>query len=992
LAVAPQPVPREQLCFLLWPDIAEAAARRNLTVLLNQLRQALPSPDVILTHGDAILLDPSQVQSDTVAFAQAIALAVRRAELEPLAAAVNLYAGPFLHGFSLPASVEFDAWVTQERQHWERRYLDSLATLVDGYAASGAYTQAIAAAQRTLAVDELAEDMHRWLIQLYAASGDPAAALRQFERCVLALERELGVSPLPETRAVYNAVRAGEVPLRAGVKRVTLRAGRSSALIAPPVSTPAPQSTPAAPRTSLPAPPTPLIGRQDERAAAVALLADPAERLLTLVGTGGSGKTRLALQIAWDVADQFADGALFVGLASLRDPALVLQAIGLACGLAQPSPATLTQYLRDKQLLLVLDNCEHLLDAAPRIAGLLDSAPGLYVLATSRTALNVHGEHTFPVPPLPLPDLSPLPPLAELADVPAVALLLARTRALNPRFQLTADNAADLAAICMRLDGLPLAIELAAARLKLLAPRDLLRRLDRRLVLLTSGPRDLPERQQTLRATIDWSYRLLDTREQLWFERCGVFVGGWTLADAEALDERLRWPTAPPASESDARSNLIDILGALVDKNLVQMHTAKDGEPRFVMLETIRELALTCLRERGGDRDVAQAHAGYFLSLAEQASQQYYGPHVAEWAARTELAHDNLREALRWFLEQETGAEQALQLGSAMYRFWHLRGYYSEGLQWLERVLAKSTAIQAPMRAEVLSQAGFLASALGQIDQAISLFEACLALCQIVDAPSTKTAALNGLGIILDRQGDPRGLALQEEAATLARDLNNPPRLCAMLRAFANTLVTNGTHIERGIAVYEEALVVAREHKLNRSVALILAGLGSALTFTGEYTRAQPLLLEGLALQQELDDVPLMAWSFLFLGVLSYLQDDYLQARQYLTHSLAIVAKLGNLNSLPDTLEGIGGVAATQQQPVQAARLLGAAEALRESLKQIRAPVAQAYYDRILSSVRPQLPANELHDAWQAGRGLSAKQAIAEAEAFARGAGEGSAM
>jgi predicted ATPase/DNA-binding SARP family transcriptional activator len=986
LAVALQPVPREQLCFLLWPDIADAAARRNLTVLLNQLRQALPSPDVILTHGDAILLDTSQVQSDTVAFAEAIGFAAQRAELELLAAAVNLYTGSFLHGFSLPNSPEFDMWMAQERQHWGRRYLDTLAMLVDGYASSGAYTQAIAAAQRALAVDELAEDMHRWLIQLYAASGDRAAALRQFERCVLVLERELGVSPLPETRAVYNAVRAGEVPLRAGVKTDTLRAGRSSALAAPPAST-STQSTPAAPRTSLPTPPTPLIARRDERAAAAALLADPGVRLLTLVGAGGSGKTRLALQIAWDVAEQFADGALFVALASLRAPALVVPAIGLACGLAQPSPAALTQYLRDKQLLLVLDNCEHLLDAAPRIGGLLDSAPGLRVLATSRAALNVHGEQTFRVPPLPLPELSSLPPLAELADIPAVALLLARTRALNPRFQLTADNAADLAAICVRLDGLPLAIELAAARLKLLAPRDLLRRLDHRLPLLTTGTRDLPERQQTLRATIDWSYRLLDTREQLWFERCGVFVGGWTLADAQGLDERLRWPTTPPISEGDARSNLLDMFGALVDKSLVQMQTARDGEPRFVMLETIREHALTCLRERGGDRDVAQAHAGYFLTFAEQASQQYYGPQVAEWAARTDLAHDNLREALRWFLEQDTDAEQALRFGGAMYRFWHLRGYYSEGLQWLERVLAKSTAFANPTRAEMFSQAGFLASALGQIDQAIALFEDCLALCQLVDAPGTKTAALNGLGIIFDRQGDPRGLALLEEAAAQARELNNPARLCAMLRAYANALVTNGTQIERGIAVYAEALIVAREHKLNRSVALILAGLGSALTFTGEYTRAQPLLLEGLALQQELDDVPLMAWSYLFLGVLSYLQGESARARQYFSQNLAIVAKLGNLNSLPDTLEGTAGVA-TAQQPVLAARLLGAAEALRESLKLVRSPVAQAYYDRILASVRTQLPADELRDAWQAGRGLSAKQVIAEAEAFAAGEGE----
>jgi tetratricopeptide (TPR) repeat protein len=514
----------------------------------------------------------------------------------------------------------------------------------------------------------------------------------------------------------------------------------------------------------------------------------------------------------------------------------------------------------------------------------------------------------------------------------------------------------------------------------LLAPRDLQRRLERRLALLTTGSRDLPERQQTLRATIDWSYRLLDIAEQIWFERCSIFVGGWTLADAQALEQRLRWPAAPQPPAGDAGSNLPNLLAALVDKSLVQIHTAADGEARFVMLETIREYALACLHERGGERDLAQAHAAYFLAFAERASQHYLGPHVAEWAGRTELAHDNLRQALGWLLDQDTGAEQALRLGSAMYRFWHLRGHYSEGLQWLERVLAKSSPISSPPRAEALAQAGFLASALGQIDQAIELFEACLALCQIVEAPGTKTTALNGLGIIYDRQGHPRGLALQEEAATLARGLNNPARLCAMLRALANALVTNGIQIERGIAVYEEALMLAREHKLARSVALILAGLGSALTFNGQYTRAQPLLTEGLALQQELNDVAQMAWSLLFLGVLSYLQDEWLPAQQHFTQSLAIVAKVGNLNCLPDLLEGLAGVAAAQRRLAQAARLLGAAEAQRAALGLTRAQAADAYYQRILSATRAQLSAAALRELWDAGRHLTAKQAIAEAD------------
>ena len=297
----------------------------------------------------------------------------------------------------------------------------------------------------------------------------------------------------------------------------------------------------------------PLLGRTEELVQASAMLIDPTVRLLTLRGPGGSGKTRLAQQIAWDVADLFADGAVFVPLAALRDEALVIQAIASMCELKQASAAALTDYLRAKHILLVLDNCEHLLAAGPDIAALLAAAPHLHILATSRTALNLQGEHTFFVPSLPLPDLAHLPPLQALATVPSVALLLARTQALNARFQFTTENAADLAAICVRLDGLPLAIELAAARLKLLAPRDLLRRLDHRLAVLTSGSRDLPDLQQTLRATIDWSYRLLATDQQIWFERCSVFVGGWTLAAAEGLHERLRWPGQPRRSRRSPR-------------------------------------------------------------------------------------------------------------------------------------------------------------------------------------------------------------------------------------------------------------------------------------------------------------------------------------------------------------------------------------------------------------------------------------------------------
>lgn len=961
IAASPHPVPRDQLCFLLWPDIGEGQARRNLTVLLTQLRRALPSADTFVVVGDAIGIEPGAVEVDTTRFLAVSQQALRHGQIEALADAVHLYRGPFLDGFDLPAAAEFGEWLDQERQTWERRYLDALAMLVEGYSAQGAYPLAIEAAQRALSVDELAEDMHRRLIELYAAIGDRSAALRQFERCVTVLERDLGVSPLPETRSVYEHIRDGRVaaqkqlnaPQIAAAQSDGSKAGANTRLL------------------KLPAATAPLIGRTEDLAYASAMLIDPTVRLLTLCGAGGSGKTRLAQQIAWDVADLFTDGAVFVPLAALRDPALVPQVIAGMCECKQTTIVALGEFLRTKHMLLVLDNCEHLLEAGPAIAALLGAAPNLHILATSRAALNLQGEHTVVVPPLPLPDLAHLPTTEELASVPAVALLLARTQALNPRFQLSAENAGDLAAICVRLDGLPLAIELAAARLKLLPPRDLLRRLDRSLTVLTTGSRDLPDRQQTLRATIDWSYRLLDTDEQLWFERCSIFAGGWTMEAAEALNEQWRWPGQ--AAEP------LDALAALVDKSLVQAST-DDGTTRFMMLETIREFAAERLRERGGADSVARAHADYFQAFVEQARPYFHSPHVAEWAGRVQAAHDNIRAALQYFLESHDHTDQLLQLGTGMYYFWHLRGYYGEGLQWLERVLAASSTSTNPLRASILSQAGFLATSLGQIDQATALFEACLAFCETIEAPAQRMGALNGLGIILDRAGDPRGVALMEQAVALSYQQEQPAQICAMLRALANALVTGGNEIQRGIAIYEEALQIAREHKFIRNIGLILSGLGEALIFTNQYDRALPLLHEGLAIQQELGMKPMLAWTSLFLGTLHYMRDEWEASKQYFGRALQIAADLGALTPLPDTLEGIAGIAAAQGKPILAARLLGAAETVFATLKMNKSPCASAFYDRIRATTSSQLSERDLQNALESGRALSLEQAIAEAK------------
>lgn len=966
LAASLQPVAREQLCFLLWPDTPEATARRYLTVLLNQLRQALPAPNLLLAQQDAIVLNSAAIEVDTIVLAQALAAASTERTIEQtvtrLSEAVALYDGPFLHGFTLSASPEFDAWADQERHTWERRYLDGLALLVDGHAAQGAYGLAIGVAQQALAVDALAEDMHRRLIELYAAVGDRSGALRQFERCVVALERELGVSPLPETRAVYQDVRDGRLRTQRPSPLQTIAGATITAAEAPPTTR----------LLKLPAAPAPLLGRTTELAQASAILIDPTVRLLTLCGPGGSGKTRLSQQIAWDVADLFADGAVFVPLAALRDPALVIAAIASLCELKQTSVAAVVDYLQAKQMLLVLDNCEHLLDAGPDIAALLRAAPNLHILATSRAALNVQGEHSLFVPPLPLPDLRDLPPLDALANVPSVALLLARTQALAPSFELCAENAADLAAICVRLDGLPLAIELAAARLKLLAPRDLLRRLDRRLAVLTSGARDLPDRQQTLRATIDWSYRLLDTDQQIWFERCSVFVGGWTLAAAEGLHEQLGWP-------GYGATETLDALAALVDKSLIQVSAGADGETRFTMLETIREFAAERLYERGASTVVAQAHADCFRELVEP-----WDVNAPEWLGQIERDLDNLRAALRWYGDSTDGAEFALRLGNVLARFWYWRDQISEGRRWLDQVVRQSAGLESEARADVLNWSALFANVQGDTVYGTELHQASLQVSKQLQLLRPQANSLIGLGTMYARKGDyPGAIAAFEESLAIGRQLDNPTQLANACYMLANVLIDQGTEIARGLALYEECLATARKHGMKVVESMALAALGEAYALMGELARAETLLPEALCLQRDMKATMAISWTLLYLGVLAYQQANDESAQQYLFESLDASSQGGAQFVAPIALEGMAGVLSMRLQGERAVRLLGAAEALRESLDLQRPPIEQPFYNRILASVRSQLSEIALHKAWQVGRKLNLEQAIGEAKAVA---------
>src|SRR5829696_5818973 len=465
---------------------------------------------------------------------------------------------------------------------------------------------------------------------------------------------------------------------------------------------------------NLPLQHTPLIGREREVEEVCARLRSPGVRLLTLTGPGGAGKTRVGLQAAAELLMEFEDGIFFVALAAIADPALVASTIARTLGLtdgAQPPEELLKGYLHDRQTLLVLDNLEQVLEAAPLLDELLSAAPNLKILATSRTPLRIYGEHEFPVPPLSLPDPGSLPPVEHLTQYGGVGLFVERARVVKPDFALTEENAPAVVEICARLDGLPLAIELAAARTKLLPPRAMLDRLGDRLKLLTGGARNLPQRQRTLRSAIEWSYGLLDAGEMTLFSRLAVFSGGCTLEAMEAICD----------AESELPMDILEGTSSLMDKSLLRQEEGAEGEPRFVMLETIHEYGRERLNKSGEAEEIRRLHAEYFLALAELGESKLRGPEEAKWLECLEIEHDNMRDALSRALDA-VEAELALRLAGALWRFWWMRGYYDEGRRWLEAALAKDGRASAA-RAKALEAVGWLADDQGDIDLAVAAAE-----------------------------------------------------------------------------------------------------------------------------------------------------------------------------------------------------------------------------------------------------------------------------
>ena len=718
---------------------------------------------------------------------------------------------------------------------------------------------------------------------------------------------------------------------------------------------------------NLPMQPTPLVGREREVREVAERVRSEEVRLLTLTGPGGTGKTRLGLQIAADLLEEFSDGAFFVALATITEPALVASTIARSLAVKESAEQSLIEslknYLRDKHLLLVLDNFEQVLEGSSLVEELLGACPNLKVLATSRIPLKLYGEQEYLVPPLSLPDPGVMLPLEVLTQYEAVRLFVVRARAAKADFEVTDENAPAVAEICARLDGLPLAIELAAARVKVLTPQKMLDRLSDPLKFLTKGARDLPERQRTLRATMEWSHALLEVGEKALFARLSVFAGGCTLEAIEVVCG---------AAEVDSPVEVLDGVESLVDKSLLKEEVI-GAEPRFVMLDTVHQYAREKLEESGEAGELRRLHAQYYLALAEEELGTFEGGGRPEWFQLLEDEQDNFRAALSWSLESDE-VEFGLRLAAALQPFWERRGHYGEGRRWLDAVLAKDGPASAA-RAKAQNAIGWLAQWQGDVERASNAAKAGLELSSQVGKESRVAIRLQLLlGFTAEERADyKRAMELFKDILKLSRKVGDGWATAATLLHLGNVQDEKGNH-KRAVTLYQKGIDLCRELGYPVLQADILVNLGYTRLLQGNYERATALSEEAIALYREQGyrharfeyPVDNLGWAALGRG-------DVEEAKVKYQESLMLCRELGDKLVAAESLEGLACVAGKGGETERSARLFGAADALFRALDvPSHLPAERALREPYLSAALE--PSNEA--SWEEGSKMTFEQVI----------------
>jgi predicted ATPase/DNA-binding SARP family transcriptional activator len=959
LALAPgHRLHREQLMDILWPELEPEPAANNLRKTLHFARRILDanrspsgqpeegtntplsarSPYLLLDSETVLLCPEGHIWVDVEAFEAAATAAVRSRQPDAYLAAIELYAGDLL------PEDRYEDWVIRRREELHSTYVTLLLESARLHGELGEFELAIEALKRIIASDPLYEQAHIELMRLYSRSGARRQAVRQYRQLRDVLRTELAVEPEEAATRLYEEILVG--------RGVGLPPNED-------------------PRHNLPAQLTTFIGRDKETAEVKRLLSST--RLLTLTGAGGCGKTRLAIETASDLLEQYPDGVWLVELASLTEPAIVPQAVASALH-TQEQPGrtlmdTLVSLLEVKRCMLILDNCEHLIDACAKLAQtLLHACPSLRILATSREPLNIPGEIAWTVPSLSLPERGGIPSLESLAEYEATRLFLDRAEAALPSVNSAPGSpfrerdAPIIARICSQLDGIPLAIELAAARVRVLSVEQIAERLSDSFRLLAGGSRTASPRHQTLSAAISWSYNLLSKKEQALFRRLSVFAGGFTLEAVEAVC----------VGDQIERKEVLDLLSHLVDKSLVGVPYASDrqeygGEVRYRLLETLRQYGRERLEDNGEAESTEHRHAGYYRALAERAEPELRGPRQIAWLEMLDRELDNLRAALEWSQRGDAGTGLAI-VGYLLW-FWEARGYQTEARRWLATLLPQAPA-RTVGRARALHCGGALALRQADRQATIPLLTESLAIFEEAGDRQGVADVLERMGVFSYAVGDFAGSRRYfQESLAIFRELDDKPGMGWTLSDLGMV-----AHIEEdydGARTFlEEALNHLREWDDRLGLAYALNNLGQLMRLEGNYARAQALLEESLGAAREVGHKPFIGWALLCLGEVARRQGNFDWSRACLIEALRMAHDTGYVRHIAVGLGGLGVLAVELGDYRRAVRLISAAESLHENVRASLDADEKASWDEGLANARNALGEKGLNNATKEGQAM----------------------